>query len=300
MKELKVLIVDPVHEMLILGLKKRGFLVDYLPDIDYDQCTQIIHDYEILVIRTSFKVDSSLISKAVRLKSIARAGAGLDNIDVDAASKQQIMLLNAPEGNANAVAEHVTAFLFAYYNNIIKANQEVKSWVWDREGNRGEELLYKTIGIIGYGNMGKAVADKLRPLVKEVLIYDKYIPEYGSDDQLNQIFESTDVLSLHVPLTIETKQQYNASFFEKFKKNIVLVNTSRGEVVELNNLIQQLKIGRVKAALLDVLPKENFKTLLEEEKIKYQEIFTMPNVILSPHGQKNPIKKYLRCSWIKL
>lgn len=287
---MNILIIDEVHQILINTLENASCKLNYSPKISAKEVKEIISDYEGIIVRSKMKITSDIIESANKLKFIARVGAGLENIDVDYAKSKNIKVFNSPEGNKDAVGEHAIGMILNMFNKINFANNEVKNGVWDRESNRGIEIGGKTIGIIGYGNTGSAFAKKLSGFDVRVLAYDKYktrfSDEYVTESSLSEIFEETDILSFHVPLTKYTKKMFNSSFISKFKKDIYLINTSRGEVVDTNALVKGLKQGKINGACLDVL---------EYEKLSFEDIFknndsnefnylvNSDNVILTPH-----------------
>lgn len=286
----KVLFVDTAHPSLRQGLEKLGFQCDYFPDFQYDDFKQVIGQYEGVIIRSKIKLDSEILLAARNLGFIGRVGAGMENIDTAAAEKLGIRCLNAPEGNRSAVGEQAVGMLLMLFNNLKKGDDEVRRGLWLREENRGIEIEGKTIGIIGYGNTGGAFAKKLSGFGAHVLAYDKY--KTGFSDRfvkevpLKILFEQTDILSFHVPLTDETRFMVNGEFLGRFRKNIWLVNTSRGKVVKTEDLVAALKSGKVLGACLDVLEFEgfSFENLDANELPKaFSELVKMQNVILSPH-----------------
>ncbi len=287
---MKVLFIESTHELLLKMLEKAGFECHYKPDIQKDAIIKSIKDYEGVITRSKITFNKDLIDKSCKLKFIGRVGAGMENIDVEYAKSKGIVCLNAPEGNRDAVGEHAVGMLLALFNKICIANKEVKSGVWKREENRGLEIGGKTIGIIGYGNTGSSFARKISGFGAEILSYDKYKTEYSDnitkESSLNDIFEQADILSLHVPLTNETEYMVNTSFLNKFRKNIYLINTSRGKVVNTTDLANEIQNGKVLGAALDVLEyeKSSFETLQLNHTDKSLQILTESNnVILSPH-----------------
>ena len=225
---MKVLIVDDVDKLLISGLERIGYTINYLPNISRAEIESIIGPYEVLVVRTKTQIDKKIFDSAKNLKIIARAGSGLDNIDLSIAKQRNIVCINAGEANADAVGEFTLGALLNLFRNINKANFEVRNKIWDREGNRGVELNGKTIGIIGFGNTGKSFAQKLSGFDVKILAYDKYLTNYSNQNAqeatLDEIFEKVSILSLHVPLTNETKNMLNRTFLSKFKNKIYLLN----------------------------------------------------------------------------
>lgn len=284
---LKCLIIDDMHPSISVMLEEIGILPVYRPDITKEELLTVIGEYEGIIVRSKLFFSTDIIEKATKLKFIGRAGAGLDNLDVEALMKRNIQLVNAPEGNRDAVAEQFIAMLLTMMNNIIKADKEVRAGVWDREGNRGYELMGKTVGIIGYGYMGKAVAKRLASFGCKVLAYDKYkttyADEYAEVASLEQIQKEADIVSLHIPLTAETKFMVNEAFFDSFSKPIWFVNTARGEIVSLQGLLNALEKGKVRSAALDVLENEKIGKLSSEQQLVFNKLVASEKVLFSPH-----------------
>ncbi len=286
----KVLFIDTVHPVLREDLEKYGFTCDYFTDLGREDYEKIIHEYFGVIIRGKIRLDKPILSKAKNLKFIGRVGAGMENIDLEFADSLGIKCLNAPEGNRDAVGEHTLGMLLMLLNNLRKADREVRQGIWIRAGNRGTEIKGKTIGIIGYGNMGTAFARRLRGFDARVIAYDKYKTGFGDDfveeADYETIFENTDILSLHVPLTDETEFLVDQAYLEKFRKNIFLINTSRGKVVKTSDLVVKMKEGKVLGAALDVLEYEklSFEDIDSQrlpDDFKY--LIQSENVVLSPH-----------------
>lgn len=298
----RILIVDPVHEVLMETLSARGCSCDYQPDIQRQEIISKIADYEGLVIRTKTIVDREVIDAAKNLKFIGRVGAGMDNVDEPYALTKQITCLNAPEGNRDAVAEHAIGLLLTLLNKIPKGHTEISKGIWDREGNRGVELGGKTIGLIGYGNAGQALAKKLSGFDVKVLAYDKYLKnfenKFANESFLQQICDMAAVVSLHVPLTMETKGFYNKAFFAAFKHPVYLVNTSRGEVLPLADVIDLLDSGKLLGVALDVLANEKFSTYSPIEQEQLQNLVSRTNVVLSPHVAGWTVESYRKLSTV--
>lgn len=287
---MNILHLDKNHPLLITQLVAAG----YQNDEDYSSSKQEveakINNYQGIVIRSRFAIDKTFLDAATNLKFIARVGAGLESIDLDYAKSKNITLIAAPEGNRNAVGEHTLAMLLSLFNNLKQADSQVKQGLWNREANRGVELDGKTIGIIGYGNMGKAFAKKLNGFEVEVLCYD--IKENVGDQNAKQVSleelqQKADVLSLHIPWTPQTDKFVETSFISKFKKNFWLLNTARGKCVVTSHLVEALKSGKILGAGLDVLEyeKTSFESLFTENELPQalQELIKMNNVLLSPH-----------------
>lgn len=284
---MKIFIVDDVHELLIDGLSELGHNVLYLPNANRIDIIRLIGEQEVLVVRTKTSIDAEMLGAAKNLKVIARAGAGLDNIDLTLAEKMGITCFNAGEANSDAVGEHTLGMLLMLLNNLSRAHAQVKQGIWLREANRGVELAGKTVGIIGYGNTGKAVAQKLSGFGVKVLVYDKYLTGFGSkwvcESNWSQIAAEADILSFHVPLSIETKYYLNANLISQFKKPFFLLNLSRGKVVKTDDLILGLDQGKILGCALDVLENENLAGHNFEEKKWFEELSKRENVILTPH-----------------
>lgn len=282
-----VLIVDDVHPILIDGLHKLGHNVLYLPNSDRVEIIAALPQQHVLVIRTKTPVDKEFLDQADELKIIARAGAGTDNIDLAEAAKKKITCINAGEANSDAVAEQSLAMLLMLFNNLFRANSQVKSRIWLREENRGIELAGKTVAIIGYGNTGKAFAKKLSGMNVNLLAYDKYVSNFANqfvkESSWEEIFEEADVLTFHVPLSHETTYYFNKTLLNQFKKPIYLLNLSRGKVVKTEDLLFGLSQGKILGAALDVLENEQLDSMNEEEKNQFMQLCASENVILSPH-----------------
>ncbi len=287
----KILFIDTAHPLLSEELEKLGFGCDYFPQYQtYDDFKKIIGDYYGIIIRSKIRLDKEILSQARKLKFIARVGAGMENIDTGFAGTMGIACLNAPEGNRDAVGEHAVGMLLTLFNNLIKADGEVRRGIWLREENRGLEIGGKTIGIIGYGNTGSAFAKKLKGFDCNIMAYDKYKSgfgnEYVKEVALSEIFKHSQVVSLHVPLTAETGYMVNKEFIDNFKNDIYLINTSRGKVVNTAHLANALEKGKVKGACLDVLEYEglSFENLNDENMpLPFRKLAQMQNVVLSPH-----------------
>ncbi len=278
----KVLIVDEVHPSMAEGLTNLGFEVETRTDLTLSEFVSILPAYEGLVVRSKFKITADILTDT-SLTFIGRAGAGLDLLDVDACLSRGIAVFSANEGNSDAVAEHVIGQLLSLAHKLHTSDTEVRHGLWEREGNRGFELKGKTIGIIGYGNMGKAVASRLACFGMSILAYDKYAPSADYPATMEQLFEQADILSLHIPLTSETRGLISAEFINSFKKPILLINSSRGPIAPLEPLLHGLRSGRIKGLALDVLPNEKLSTWSPVEKELFAEIAAYPATIFSPH-----------------
>lgn len=280
-----ILIVDDVHPIFMEQAEARGYQCDYRPTIKTEEALQIIGDYAGLVIRSKFLVDKNVIDAAASLRFVCRAGAGMDNIDEAYAIEKGVTLINAPEGNSDAVGEHAIGLLLSLMNNLNRGNSEIRAGKWDREGNRGYELKGKTVGIIGYGHMGRSFARKLAGFQVDVIAYDKYKTDfsdkYAREVSMEQIIKHSDVLSLHIPLTSETNGLVDDEYLFHFKKPIFFINTSRGKTAKVSAVLNAIKQGKILGAGLDVLEVEKFPALTEQAW--FDELRQSDKVILSPH-----------------
>ncbi len=286
----KVVLIDKVHNIIPNSLTELGFNIVDGTLWDKGTILQNIDDVVGLVIRSRISIDKNVIDKAPKLKFIARVGAGMESIDTEYCNQKGIVCLNSPEGNRDAVAEHAVGMLLSLLNNLNKADKEVKAGIWNREENRGSELSNRTVGIIGYGNMGSSFAKRLSGFGCKVISYDKYKKNYADkytlEVSLEELQKEADVISLHVPLTPETKFMINDRFIKNTNKNFYLINTSRGPVVKTSSIIKAIETGKIKAVALDVIEYE--ETSFEETKnlLKIDDFNTLSrkdNVILSPH-----------------
>lgn len=281
----KILIVDDLHPAFKMQAIAMGYEVDDEPKITREQTLAKIKDYVGIAVRTKFRIDSEIFAAATNLKFVARAGAGLDNIDDTIAFERNIALINAPEGNCDAVGEHATGLLLSLMNNFRRADLEIRNGIWDREGNRGYELKGKKVGIIGYGFMGQSFAKKLAGFEVDVMAYDKYktgfSDAFAREVSMEEIVKHSDVLSLHIPLTAETRQMVDDEYFFHFKKTIFFINTARGEIVNTKAVLNAIDSGKILGAGLDVLQTEKFPGL--DEQPWYEELKENDKVILTPH-----------------
>ncbi|WP_396148252.1 2-hydroxyacid dehydrogenase [Flavobacterium sp.] len=286
---IKILHLDTNHPLLWEQLEKAGFINEADYTSTKEEVESKIENYHGIVIRSRFKIDKTFIDKAKNLQFIARVGAGLESIDCEYAESKNIKLIAAPEGNASAVGEHALGMLLSLFNNLNNADKEVKSGQWNRESNRGTELDGKTVGIIGYGNMGKSFAKKLRGFEVDVLCYDILSNVADSNAKqvpLQEIQQKADVLSLHIPWTPETDKMVNTSFINQFSKPFWFINTARGKSVVTSDLVSALQSGKILGAGLDVLEYEklSFETLFEGKKPEaFEYLLNANNVLLSPH-----------------
>ena len=296
----KILIADKLHPIFKEEAEKLGFVVDDFANYTKEEALTAIDQYVGIAIRTKFNIDKEFIDAATNLKFIARAGAGLDNIDVEYANQKNIACINAPEGNRTAVAEHAIGMLLSLMNNLRKADIEVRNGTWDREGNRGYELKGKTVGIIGYGYMGRSFAKCLKSFEVNVIAFDKYksgfSDEYAHEVSMEQIVKYSDILSLHIPLKRETRQLVDDEYLLHFKKPIFFLNTARGEIVNTQSVLNAIKKGKILGAGLDVLEVEKFPTI--EEQSWYDELKNEGRVLLSPHVAGWTVESYRKISEI--
>ncbi|MEN7550120.1 NAD(P)-dependent oxidoreductase [Rapidithrix thailandica] len=283
----KVLIIDPMYHNIESLLTNIGVTPDYQPNILKEDVFNLIHQYDGLILRSKMKLDEAFLRQAGNLKFIARAGAGVDQIDESILDEIGVTLLNAPEGNRDAVGEHAMGMLLCLLNKLHTGNQEVRQKQWQREANRGWELGSKTVGIIGYGNMGKAFAKRLSGFGCRVLAYDKYKTRYGNEHAqeatLAQIQAEAEVLSFHIPLNDENRYWVDETFLDQFKHNFYLINTARGEVIPLRVLRYGLETGKLLGAGLDVLENEKLATMTEEQNQHFEYLAQQPNVLFTPH-----------------
>ena len=284
---MKCLIIDEMHPSIVPGLEQLGFEADYVPGISRQDIVARIQQYDGLIVRSKTSIDAELLNAADKLKFVARAGAGIEQVEVDYLEDRGIALINAPEGNRDALAEHAVGLLLSLLQNIIRGDREVRSGIWDREGNRGIELKGKTVALVGYGFMGSAFAGRLHSFGCRVIAYDKYkykfSNEFASQVSETDVFDQADILSLHVPQTDETFGFFNKSYFNKFKKDIVLLNTSRGGILNLYDLADLLDSGKIRAVALDVLENEKPNTWNSEEKELFDRLASHANVVFTPH-----------------
>ncbi|SUX47566.1 2-hydroxyacid dehydrogenase [Chryseobacterium indoltheticum] len=291
---MKILLLDKNHPLITEQLLAKNFILEEDFTSSYDEVCDKIQNYDGVIIRSRIPLDQNFLEKATHLKFIARVGAGMENIDIPVAEKLGIQLINSPEGNRDSVAEHVVGMLLILMNRLFIASNEVKKGIWLREENRGDELLGKTVGLIGYGNMGKATAKRLSGFGCKVIFHD-ILPdlsdEFATQVSLEELKQKAEVLSLHIPMTNETHYLIDSTFINEMKNEFYFVNTARGKNVETKYLVEALKSGKVKGACLDVLEyeKASFEKLdtstslstRENEDLQY--LLDSEKVIVTPH-----------------
>ena len=283
----KCLIIDDLHDCIIPLLEEAGYAVDYRPGLSRSEVLTGIADYEGLIVRSKLAVDRELIDAALKLRFVGRAGAGLDQLDVEALTARNIAILNAPEGNRDALAEHLVGMLLSLLNHISRADRQVRAGTWDREGNRGTELMGKTIGLVGYGYMGQAFAQRLSGFGVTVLAYDKYrrdyTDRYATEATMHELHERAEVLSFHVPLTEETHHLVDKSYLDRFQNDIYLLNSARGKIMTLGTLSEAIARGKVRGAALDVLETEPPARMTPDQRRYFDELAQSDRVLLTPH-----------------
>lgn len=286
----KVIFIDSVHPILFERLEKIGYECHWKQELNRAEILNILPQYEGAVIRSKFKFDAAVFEQAHCLKWIARSGAGMENIDALVAAQKNVQLFNSPEGNRDAVAEHCLTMILGLFNHLKRSDLEVRSAAWNREKNRGIELKGKTVGILGYGFMGQAFAERLKGFGVTTIAYDKYKKGFSSEIveevSIKQLQEQTDILSIHLPLTEETKFMVDAEFIQQFEKDFYLINTARGKNVATIDLVQAIRSGKIKGACLDVLEYEEISFEALNQKVlpeAFQYLAQSEKVILTPH-----------------
>ena len=286
----KVLITDDCHPALIEGLTARGYTCDFLPEITPDETRQVIPNYEGLIINSKILVNREFLDAAQQLRFVGRLGSGMEIVDRPYAAARGVLVVSSPEGNRNAVAEQALGMLLALANNLIRADREVRENVWRREANRGFELMGRTIGIVGCGHTGSQFAQKLAGMGMRVLAFDKYKPAgyaaempWVRETSLEEIQQQADIVSLHLPLTAETRHLVQEDFIRKCKPGFILLNTSRGACVKTDDVVAALENGLIGGACLDVFENEKPQTRTTEEQTIYDRLHRFENVVLAPH-----------------
>ena len=286
----KVLFANRAHPFLKSRLEALGFLCEEDLESPMENLATKIHEYTGLVLRSRISVPAALIERAENLKFIAREGIGMEHIDVEFAEEKGITVFNSPEGSSDTVGEHALGMLLGLMNHIPRADRQVREGLWERELNRGVEILGKTVGIIGYGNTGKAFARRLSGFGADVIAYDKYISNYGdqfaAEVSLEELWERADIVSVHIPYSAENQYFINDSFLQAFTKPIYLINTARGLVLKTEDLVKHLKSEQVRGAALDVFEYE--KTSFEQIQTQtlpapFEYLIQSDRVVLTPH-----------------
>ena len=284
---MKILLLDKNHLLITEQLSARGFTLVEDFTSSYEEVLAKVGDVEGIIIRSRIPIDQNFLEHAKNLKFVARVGAGMENIDVEFAKKSAIQLISSPEGNRDAVAEHVVGMLLVLMNRLFISSLEVKNGIWKREENRGDELLGKTIGLIGYGNMGKAVAKRFSGFGSKVIFHD-ILPDIGDEFAtqvpLDQLKKEADILSLHLPITKETHHLIDAKFILEMAKDFYFINTARGKNVKTKDLVEAVKSGKIKGVALDVLEyeKASFENL-DTENDDLQFLLNSEKTIITPH-----------------
>jgi D-3-phosphoglycerate dehydrogenase len=283
----QILITDYVHPALPAGLAEMGLTMTYAPEMTRAEMAAHLDGYTGVVINTRCAIDRATLEGAPSLRWIARLGSGLDIIDLDAAAEKGVQVFSAPEGNARAVAEHALGMLLALNNKLLPADRSVRAGQWLREEHRGVEIDGKTLGIIGHGNNGSAFGRLFRGWNVRVIAYDKYLRDYGTETvtetDLDTVLAQSDILSLHIPLTAETRDMVDAAFLARCKPGQVLINTSRGKVADLGAIADALDNGRLRGACLDVFPHEPPLKGPDDIRAAFDRLIQMDNVVLTPH-----------------
>ncbi len=283
----KILVVDKMHDSIIPMLNSIGWEADYHPNFQRTEILERIGSYQGLIIRSKTKIDEEFVRNTSSLKFVARAGAGIDNLDTDLLKAHKIQVVNAAEGNRDALGEHCIGMILSVLHRIHVSNREVRGDIWRREENRGHELGNKTVGILGFGHMGSALAERLISFGCKVVAYDKYKTNYAPANveelDLETFKNETEILSLHVPLTEETKAFIDYDFLTSFPRLFILVNTARGEILKTNDLLKLFEEGKLYGAAFDVLENEKLASLNPEEKEVFNQLKSKENIVFSPH-----------------
>jgi D-3-phosphoglycerate dehydrogenase len=285
---MKILHIDSNHPTLISTLKNNGYINDLDISSSKEEIIKIIKDYDGLILRSRFKIDKDFIDNASNLKFIARVGSGLENIDCNYAKSKNIEVISSPEGNSNAVGEHAMGLLLSLLNNINTSSNQVKEGLWFREKNRGFEIEGKTVAILGMGNTGKSFAKKISSFNCKVFFYDideKIKSKYAKKSSLDFLYKNADIVSLHLPHTINNIDLFNKEFIQKFDKPFWLINTSRGKIVNTADLVDALNEKKILGAGLDVIDIESssFNNIEKELNPYFNELINLKNVIITPH-----------------
>jgi len=285
--QINILIIDDLHPCFFEQQGLQNFKITYLPEIKAEDVPMALVNQQVLVVRSKVTVNSSICKFANALQLVARAGSGVDNLDIEWLDSKGISYFNTPEANSQAVAEQTLGMLLSLMSNITKSDREVREIKWDREGNRGDELQGKIVGIIGYGHTGSRFAKLLQGFDVKVLAYDKYKSGFSEghviESEMDNLFNEADILSLHVPLTKETKHLVNNNFIKGFKKPFRLLNLSRGEIHRTTDVIESIKNKKIIGFAADVLENERINQLNNIELKLFDQLRSFSNVVLTPH-----------------
>jgi D-3-phosphoglycerate dehydrogenase len=284
----RILVTDEVHREMLNGLQAMGYDVDYIPESTYEEVKKIAHQYAGLIINSKINCDSSFLDSAEKLEFIARLGSGMEIVDVDKAASRHIAVFSAPEGNALAVAEHALGMMLSLNNRLNSADREVRQGIWRRAANRGIALSGSKVGIIGFGHTGSALAGIMKGFRCNIMAYDKFAPwkinpELAESVSLDTLLRTSDVVTLHVSHPVQNHHFANEAFFDAMKPGALLINTSRGKVVDTKALLNALRKEKLRAAGLDVFENEKPETYSSEEQAVYDALYSMDQVLLTPH-----------------
>ena len=285
----KVLVTDAVHPLLLEGLTQLGYHCDYHPKISLQETYAMIEPYEGLIINSKIIVDQVFLDRAKYLRFLGRLGSGMEIIDQEYAREKGVAVFSAPDGNCNAVGEHALGMLLALANNLLRADYQVRQLQWNREQNRGFELMGRTIAIIGFGHTGSSFAQKLSGMGMRVLAYDKYKKDYAKEyphveeSEMDTIYQEADIISFHLPLTEEVIHLVDSGYINRCKNGTILINTSRGKVIETKALVEALERAKLGGACLDVFENEKPLTFENQERQLYERLYALDNVVLTPH-----------------